>query len=325
MTTNNLDPELPEAIEFTIPLSCSGMRLDQAVAQVLDEFSRARLQQWIKEGLLTVDGAVAQPKTKVLGGEHIELIAHVEDQALWQPEPMDLTIVYEDDSLLVIDKPAGLVVHPAAGNWQGTLLNALLYHSPQLNKVPRAGIVHRLDKDTTGLMVVAKTLQAQTHLVEQLQARTVSREYLAVVHGSFVSGGTVDLPIGRHRVDRKKMAVDEEGKEAITHYRLAEKLPNFTVLTVKLETGRTHQIRVHMSHLHHPLVGDPLYGGRMKFPKGASDALREAIKAFPRQALHAQALSLVHPASGEIMEWKSPVPQDIQALIAFLRQEDRNA
>lgn len=321
---NNLPPDESEVIEFTLPMSCAGKRLDQAVSSVLTEYSRARLQQWIRDGSLLLNGDEAQPKSKVFGGEQIRLVAYVEPQNQFQPEDIELDIIYEDEHLLVINKPAGLVVHPGAGNWEGTLLNALLHHAPELNKIPRAGIVHRLDKDTTGLMVVAKTLQSQANLVDQLQERSVSREYVAVVHGIFVSGGTIDYPIGRHSGDRKKMAVTESGKEAVTHYRLIEKFTHFTVLKVKLETGRTHQIRVHMSHVKHPLVGDGVYGGRMRLPKGASEPLIAALRGFERQALHAQRLSFIHPDTGESVEWSAPIPQDMLQLIETLRKEDGN-
>lgn len=313
-----------EVIEAILPLSCAGQRLDQAVARVIPDYSRARLQQWIREGRLLVDGKVLAPKTKVYGGESIRLEAIVAEQDQWQAEEIPLEIVHEDDSLIVINKPAGLVVHPAAGNREGTLLNALLHHAPELNKIPRAGIVHRLDKDTTGLMVVAKTLQAQKSLVEQLQSRSVSRQYRAIVYGVFVSGGTIDLPIGRHPIDRKKMAVVDGGKEAITHYRLNEKFRDFTLVSVKLETGRTHQIRVHMAHLKHPLVGDSVYGGRLRFPKGASERLMTELRAFNRQALHAQRLALLHPEHGELIEWSVALPQDMQHLIKVLQQENNH-
>ncbi len=311
-------------IEFTLPRTCSGMRLDQAVASVITEYSRARLQQWIREGQLSVEGCSALPKTKVLGGEQIRLIVQTEPQGKWEAEDISLDIIYEDSSLLVVNKPAGLVVHPAAGNWTGTLLNALLHHAPQLDVVPRAGIVHRLDKDTTGLMVVAKTLQAQANLVEQLQMRSVSREYAAITYGCFISGASIELPVGRHSVDRKKMSVSEAGKEAITHYRVAERFRNFTLLNVKLETGRTHQIRVHMAHVKHPLVGDSVYG-RLRLPKGASDVLIHALRHFKRQALHARRLSLVHPDTHEVIEWSAPLPEDMQQLIGVLRKEDVDA
>ncbi|ROQ17043.1 ribosomal large subunit pseudouridine synthase D [Marinimicrobium koreense] len=303
-----------------VPPDMAGMRFDQVASGLFPEFSRARLQSWIKDGQLTLDGRIAKPKERLLGGETLRLEAELEAQGEWEPEAIDLNIVYEDDDLLVINKPAGLVVHPAAGNHTGTLLNALLHHCPALEGVPRAGIVHRLDKDTTGLMVVAKTLSAHTDLVEQLQERIVSREYEAVAIGTMTGGGTVDAPIGRHPRQRKLMAVLERGgKRAVTHYRLLERFAAHTHIRVKLETGRTHQIRVHMAHIRHPLVGDATYAGRFKIPKGASDELIHELKSFPRQALHAARLGLEHPGTGEYREWTAPLPDDFQSLLAALR------
>ncbi|WP_286804136.1 MULTISPECIES: 23S rRNA pseudouridine(1911/1915/1917) synthase RluD [unclassified Marinimicrobium] len=303
-----------------VPPDMAGMRFDQVASGLFPEFSRARLQSWIKDGQLTLDGRIAKPKERLLGGETLRLEAELEAQGEWEPEAIDLNIVYEDDDLLVINKPAGLVVHPAAGNHTGTLLNALLHHCPALEGVPRAGIVHRLDKDTTGLMVVAKTLSAHTDLVEQLQERIVSREYEAVAIGTMTGGGTVDAPIGRHPRQRKLMAVLERGgKRAVTHYRLLERFAAHTHIRVKLETGRTHQIRVHMAHIRHPLVGDATYAGRFKIPKGASDELIHELKSFPRQALHAARLGLEHPGTGEYREWTAPLPEDFQSLLAALR------
>ncbi len=303
-----------------VPADMGGMRFDQVASGLFPEFSRARLQAWIRDGQLTLDGRVAKPKDRLLGGEELRLEAELEPQGNWEPEAIELNIVHEDDDLLVINKPAGLVVHPAAGNHTGTLLNALLHHCPALEGVPRAGIVHRLDKDTTGLMVVAKTLSAHTDLVEQLQERIVSREYEAVAIGTMTGGGTVDAPIGRHPRQRKQMAVLEKGgKRAVTHYRLVERFAAHTHIRVKLETGRTHQIRVHMAHIRHPLVGDATYAGRFKIPKGASDELIHALKSFPRQALHAARLGLEHPGSGEYREWTAPLPDDFQSLLAALK------
>ena len=262
-------------------------RLDQAAAQLFPEHSRSRLQAWIKDGSLLVDGEQKRTRDMVYGGEQLTLNAEREVQGDWQPEAIALDIIYEDDALLVINKPAGLVVHPAAGHRDGTLLNALLHHSPELAKVPRAGIVHRLDKDTTGLMVVAKTIEAQTDLVAQLQARTVSREYECVVVGVMTAGGKVDQPIARHGTQRQKMAVVAGGKQAISHYRVINRFRAHTHVKVKLETGRTHQIRVHMSHIYFPLVGDTTYGGRLRIPPGASPELISELREFPRPALHA--------------------------------------
>lgn len=304
-----------------VPADMSGMRFDQVASGLFPEFSRARLQTWIRDGQLTVNGRAAKPKERLLGAETLQLQAELEPQGDWLPEAIDLNVVYEDEEVLVIDKPAGLVVHPAAGNHTGTLLNALLHHCPSLESLPRAGIVHRLDKDTTGLMVVAKTLTAHTDLVDQLQERTVSREYEAVAIGTMTGGSTVDARIGRHPRQRKQMAVlDEGGKRAVTHYRIVQRFPEHTHIRVKLETGRTHQIRVHMAHVRHPLVGDSLYAGRFKIPKGASDTLLQHLKSFPRQALHAASLGFEHPASGDYCEWDAPLPDDMQRLLAALKQ-----
>ncbi|MGD8177237.1 23S rRNA pseudouridine(1911/1915/1917) synthase RluD [Marinimicrobium sp. ARAG 43.8] len=303
-----------------VPADMSGMRFDQAASGLFPTFSRARLQAWIRDGQLTLNGRQAKAKDRLLGGEELRLEAELEPQGDWEPEAIALDIVYEDEDLLVINKPAGLVVHPAAGNRSGTLLNALLHHCPGLENLPRGGIVHRLDKDTTGLMVVAKTLGAHADLIEQLQERTVSREYEAVAIGTMTGGGTVNARIGRHPRQRTQMAVVETGgRSAVTHYRLVERFAAHTHIRVKLETGRTHQIRVHMAHVRHPLVGDATYGGRFKIPKGASDTLIEALKRFPRQALHAATLGLEHPASGDYCEWSVPLPEDFQQLLATLR------
>ena len=310
-----------QQIISTVPAEMDGMRLDQVVADLCPQFSRSQIQKWIKAGHIKVDDKILKPKERLTGGEQIILDAVLEPQTEFDAEDIPLAIVYEDEAILVLNKPAGLVVHPAAGNWSGTLVNALLHYSAALEVLPRAGIVHRLDKDTTGLMVVAKTLEAHTALVEQLQAREVKREYLALVHGRVVAGSTVDAPIGRHPVDRKRQAVTEEGKEAITHYRVEERFAHHTLLRVSLETGRTHQIRVHLSHKHMPIVGDPVYGGRPRFPAGASEALRQVVQAFPRQALHATRLGLSHPITGERMQWEVPIPEDMAELLTFLRSD----
>jgi 23S rRNA pseudouridine1911/1915/1917 synthase len=293
------------------------MRLDAALAQLFPEHSRSRLQAWVKEGRVSVDGAGADAKRKVLGGEVVRLA--IERQAATgehAAEAIDLAVVHEDAHLLVIDKPAGLVVHPGSGNWSGTMMNALLHHAPHLAEVPRAGIVHRLDKDTSGLLVVAKTLAAQTDLVRQLQARTVKRQYLALVHGKLVASGTVDAPIGRHPVQRTKMAIVKRGgsgRDARTHYAPREHFAASTLVECRLETGRTHQIRVHMASIGHPLVGDPVYGKRK-----SSDPV---LDAFPRQALHAWRLALVHPATGKEMAWESPLPRDFADLLEACRRD----
>lgn len=307
-----------------VPFDLGGQRLDQIAAQLFPEYSRSRLAAWIKEGALTVDGQTLRPRDPVHAGSVLALQAEQEAQGEWQAEDIELDIQYEDEHILVLNKPAGLVVHPAAGHADGTLLNALLHHAPNLINVPRAGIVHRLDKDTTGLMVVAKTLQAQTRLVEQLQARTVSRVYEAIVVGVVTSGGTVDAPIGRHGVQRQRMAIAESGKPAVSHYRVLERFRAHTHVRVKLETGRTHQIRVHMTHIGFPLVGDPQYGGRFKIPPAASPTLVEALKEFPRQALHARFLELEHPTTGQRMKWICDLPDDFVWLLTLL-QQDRGA
>lgn len=308
-------------LESQISPTSSGQRFDQVVSELFPQYSRARLQGWIRAGELRLAGKVVKPNTKVLGGESVLLETQLQSEGSWEPQAMDLDVAFEDEHILVINKAAGIVVHPAAGNPDGTLLNALLHHAPQLEAVPRAGIVHRLDKDTSGLMVVAKTLEAQTHLVKQLQARTVSRQYEAIAVGAVPAEGTVDAPIGRHPRQRKKMAVvDLGGKEAITHYRVVERYTGFTRIKVKLETGRTHQIRVHMAHLKHPLVGDPVYGGRVPSVKGAAWELTQAVRSFPRQALHAAQLGLLHPHSGRPMQWRASVPQDMAELMAVLSE-----
>lgn len=308
-----------------VPEEMAGSRLDQVAAQLFPDYSRARLQLWIKSGELTVDGAVKKPREKLYSGEMLRLQAEVENEDRWEAENIALEIIYEDEALLVINKPAGLVVHPAAGHASGTLLNAILAHIPDSASVPRAGIVHRLDKDTSGLMVVAKTLAAQNHLVNQLQARTVSREYEAVAFGSLTGGGKVVADIGRHSQQRKKMAVvaaDSGGKEAITHYRLIKRFKNHSHIRCMLETGRTHQIRVHMAHIKHALVGDPVYAGRPRLPKGASEELINALRGFGRQALQARRLSLVHPLTEEEISWEVPLAEDMVALLAVLASED---
>ena len=299
----------------------AGQRLDQALAQLFSQYSRSRLQQWLRQGCVRVDGRQPRARDKVLGGEQIEIEAVLEAQGEWQAQPIELDIVYEDGAVIVLNKPAGLVVHPAAGNPEGTMLNALLHHDPELASVPRAGIVHRLDKETSGLLVVARTLEAQKQLVEQLQARQFLREYLAVVNGVLTAGGTVEAPIGRHPVQRKRMAVVENGKPAVTHYRIEQRYRGHTLVRVTLETGRTHQIRVHMAHIHHPLVGDPVYGGRPRLPKGAGDELVAALRGFKRQALHASKLGFKHPIRGETVSWEQPLPEDMAKLIAVLEQD----
>ncbi|MGK0498572.1 MAG: 23S rRNA pseudouridine1911/1915/1917 synthase [Oceanicoccus sp.] len=316
---------MAEHIELTaeVPVEFCGTRLDQAAAQLFPDYSRVRLQSWIKSGELKVDGEIWKPRDKLVSGEQLVLLAEVEDEERWLAEDIAIDVVYEDDAILVINKPAGLVVHPGAGNASGTLLNALLAHCPDLASVPRAGIVHRLDKDTTGLMVVAKTLSAQNHLVNQLQSRTVSREYEAVIFGQLTGGGKVTADLGRHPRQRQKMAVTElGGKEAITHYRLLRRFDNHCHIRCMLETGRTHQIRVHMAHIKHALIGDPLYAGRPRIPKGASEELIIMLRGFGRQALHARRLSLIHPTTDEEVGWEKPLPADMVELLALLERED---
>ncbi len=303
---------------LVVPVDCAGLRLDQALVKLFPEYSRSRLQDWIAGGQVRVDGELATAKQKVWGGEKLEVLpqAHPADQP-YLAENISLAIVYEDESLLVINKPVGLVVHPGSGNWEGTLLNALLHYAPQLAEVPRAGIVHRLDKDTSGLLVVAKTIQAQTALVRQLEARSVQREYLALVHGELNRAGKVDAPIGRHPAQRVKMAVVKSGKTAVTHYEIEKKYPSCTLLRCRLETGRTHQIRVHLASIGHPLVGDRVY---LKGPQKCAPQLRALLTGFPRQALHATRLALEHPVTGEWMEWHVPLPQDMRDLLLNIKE-----
>lgn len=308
---------------FAVPPELSDRRLDQAAAELMPEHSRSRLQSWIKSGALTVNGEVRKPRDRVALDDRLVLDAEPEAQVSWRAEEIALDIVYQDEHLLVINKPAGLVVHPAAGHADGTLVNALLNHAPEVENLPRAGIVHRLDKDTSGIMVVARSLTAHTSLVDQLQTRTMGREYEAVVVGTLTGGATVDAPVGRHPQERKKMAVVASGKPAVTHYRLVERFAAHTHVRCKLETGRTHQIRVHMAHVKHPLVGDPQYGGRLRLPKGTTDELRQALSAFHRQALHARQLTLEHPKTGEVLTWQAPMPEDMVALLDALRKHAR--
>ncbi|MFK2877407.1 23S rRNA pseudouridine(1911/1915/1917) synthase RluD [Rhodanobacter hydrolyticus] len=309
--------------EARVPLALAGRRFDQVLAELFPDYSRSRLTGWIKSGAATLDGAMAPPRLLLKGGELVQLEAELETEVESAPEDIALTIVHEDEHLLVLDKAAGLVVHPGAGNASGTLLNALLHHDPKLAELPRAGIVHRLDKDTSGLMVVAKTLPTMTALVERLSNHDVQRQYEAVVLGSMVSGGTVDAPIGRSMGDRLRQAVreDETGKHAVTHYRLRERFRAHSLLQCNLETGRTHQIRVHLTHIGHPLVGDPLYGGGLKLPKRAMPELVTALRGFRRQALHAERLAFEHPATGEALSFAAPRPDDMNVLIAALRDD----
>jgi len=301
-------------IERLVPASLAGLRFDQALARMFPEHSRSRLQAWVRDGRITLDAAAADVKRRVWGGERVRVDAATEAEAgevdAFRAEAIPLNVVHEDDTLLVVDKPAGLVVHPGSGNWAGTMLNAILHHAPQCAALARAGIVHRLDKGTSGLLVIAKTAEAQTDLVRQLQARTIGREYLAVVHGVLRSDGVVDAPIGRHPVERTRMAVAARGKSALTRYTVLRRFSRATLVKCRLETGRTHQIRVHMRSIGHPIVGDPVYGLR--------SGRRDELLRFPRQALHATRLALVHPGTGESAAWESPSPDDMRELLDAL-------
>jgi 23S rRNA pseudouridine1911/1915/1917 synthase len=305
-------------ISLTIPPGHAGQRLDQALASLLPEYSRSRLKSWIESGEIRVDGAPRRPRDKVSGGESVALAATLPEDPRALAQPIPLVLVHEDKHLLVVDKPAGLVVHPGAGNPDRTLQNALLALDPALAALPRAGIVHRLDKDTSGLLVVARTLPAHTALVRMLGEREVHREYEAICRGVMTAGGTVDAPIARHPTDRVRMAIREGGRESVTHYRVIRRYEGYTHVRVQLETGRTHQIRVHLAHAGFPIVGDRVYGGRLTLPKGASEALRQALREFPRQALHAARLQFDHPVTGRPIECRSPLPADMLALLEAL-------
>lgn len=310
-----------DKLMVVLPADAAGLRFDQALARLLPQHSRASLQLWIRAERVQVEGRFPRPSEKVRGGERVQILIPQAPAGDWVAEAIPLDVVYEDENLLVINKPAGLVVHPGAGNPEGTMLNALLHHAPALNKLARAGIVHRLDKETSGLLVVAKTELTRLDLIEQLKTRTLKREYLALVQGLLVAGGTVDAPIGRHNQVRTRMAVNEKGRPAVSHYRIEKKFCAHTLLRVRLESGRTHQIRVHMAHLKHSLVGDPVYGGRLHLPKGASPALIKALQDFKRQALHAVRLGLVHPVTGQSVEWETPMPEDMRALLKVLEKD----
>ncbi|MCO4322077.1 23S rRNA pseudouridine(1911/1915/1917) synthase RluD [Aliidiomarina quisquiliarum] len=303
-----------------IPEEALGLRFDQALASMFPEFSRSLLKKWVQNGAITLDGVVVtKPREKIVPGMEVTIAAEQPVEVENKAQAIDLDIVYEDDALLVIDKPAGLVVHPGAGNTDGTLLNALLHHCADLEQLPRSGIVHRLDKETSGLMVVAKTMEAYARLTRALKARNVIREYEAVVVGVLTAGGSVNAAIGRHPSKRTHMAVLKTGKDATTHYRVIERLRAHSYLRLRLESGRTHQIRVHMAHIKHPIVGDPQYGGRPRPPANVTDELAYLLRSFPRQALHAVHLSFAHPVSGEMMAWTSALPADMQKLIKALR------
>jgi len=297
-------------------------RLDVVLAQMLPIYSRSKIASWIKSGQALINKKPYKPKEKVFGNEVVTLLINHIEKIKWAPEKIPLNIIFEDDDIVVINKPAGLVTHPGAGNWNGTLANGLLYYDSSLTKIDRAGIVHRLDKNTSGLMVVAKNLKSQKHLVEQLQTHSIQREYSAIIYGHMISGGTVDEPIGRDPKDRVKQTVLRAGKDAVTHYRVLDRYANHTHVKVILETGRTHQIRVHLTHIDYPLIGDPLYGGRVRFPKKASQELKDSLKAFKRQALHSRKLTLMHPNTGNLMTWKIELPEDMSQLIDVLNIYD---
>jgi 23S rRNA pseudouridine1911/1915/1917 synthase len=318
--TEETPPEF-RSYALTLAPEAAGLRFDQALAQALPQYSRARLKAWIESGAVAVDGRPLRGKDRVLGGEQVRIHAQLPVEERVQAEAMPLTVIFRDRSLLVIDKPAGLVVHPGAGNPRHTLQNALLALDPRLAVVPRAGLVHRLDKDTSGLLLVARTPEAHSALIKAMAARQITREYLAVCTGVMTGGGTIDEPIGRHRTLRTRMTVRSDGRPAVTHYRIERRFRAHTLVRVTLETGRTHQIRVHLAHLGFPVVGDPMYGGRRRIPKGSSLALAAELEDFPRQALHAARLQLAHPLTHREYEWRSPLPEDMQGLLAALEAD----
>ncbi|OZG71484.1 23S rRNA pseudouridine(1911/1915/1917) synthase [Hahella sp. CCB-MM4] len=309
---------------FIVPDHLALQRIDLIAVEFMPEYSRSRIQGWIKSGDLKVNGVSVKPKDKVMARDEITLDVELEPEGDWEAEEIALDIVYEDEHILVINKPADLVVHPAPGHRGGTIVNAVLHHCPELEQIPRAGVVHRLDKDTSGLMVIAKSLLAHQSLVNQLQIRSMGREYEAVVKGELTGGGMVDEPIARNPHNRQKMAIVASGKKAVTHYRILQRFNGFTHLRLKLETGRTHQIRVHMAHINHGIVGDPVYGGRPRLPKGMTEHAIHAVQTFPRQALHAKALQLVHPKTGESMSWEVELPADMLELIESLKPDNQD-
>ena len=308
--------------QLTINEQTSGLRLDQALCTFLPEYSRSKIQDWIKQGFILLNENIPKPKVKVYVGDVLQLDIPPTTKTYDKPEQVEFEILFQDEHLFVVNKPAGLVVHPAAGHASGTLLNGLLYIDPALEQLPRAGIVHRLDKDTTGVMVVARTLEAHTALVDALQLRDIKREYVAITQGVVTAGRTIDEPIGRHPVDRKRMSVQENGKNAVTHFTVREKYKSHSLIDVRLETGRTHQIRVHLAHLRYPLLGDQVYGGRLAIPKGISEQLEQLIRNFKRQALHAFRLSFAHPITAEPLSFEAQLPEDMTQLIETLRQDD---
>ena len=307
---------------FQIEKSQAGNRLDQALQQLLPDYSRSKMQQWIQQGFVCINGEPCKPRQKVFSGDLVDLDVPEVDVISDQPEAIEFEILHQDEDIFVVNKPADLVVHPAAGHWDGTLVNGLLAHDPRLQQLPRAGIVHRLDKDTTGVMVVARNLSAHHWLVEQLQARLVKREYIAITRGVVTAGRTIETGIGRHPQNRKKMSVLNGGKPAITHFQVARKFAHHSLVRVQLETGRTHQIRVHMAHINYPLLGDSLYGGRQRVPAGVDVALAETIQGFTRQALHAERLSFEHPRSRELVSFEAALPDDLATLLEALKRYD---
>ncbi|MEX2124511.1 MAG: 23S rRNA pseudouridine(1911/1915/1917) synthase RluD [Woeseia sp.] len=313
-----------DAREQIVPVDLAGERLDRALARMFPEYSRTRLKDWLLEGCVTVDGGAMRPKDLVAGGERVRLQPQASLSVTSEPEPIELDVVHEDAHVMVVNKPPGLVVHPGAGNLRGTLMNGLLHRTPELAELPRAGIVHRLDKDTSGLLLIGKTLQAHTALVRQMSAREISRHYVAVCMGVLTGGGTIDAPIARHPVDRLRMSVRDGGKPAVTHYRVLQRFAAHTYISVRLESGRTHQIRVHFAWRRHPILGDPVYGGRLAIPAGAGTTLQEALRTFRRQALHASQLVFRHPSTGEPVSLDAPVPVDFAELLQALEQ-DRKA
>jgi 23S rRNA pseudouridine1911/1915/1917 synthase len=311
-----------ETLTIIIPERMTGYRLDVALSEMLPDYSRSKITAWIKSGDALINNKAFKPKDKVNGSQMVMLSLNKKQNNDWSAENIALNIVFEDEDIIIINKPFGLVTHPGVGNWNGTLANALLYYDPKLSKLDRAGIVHRLDKNTSGLMVIARNEKSQKYLVEQLQSHSVVREYSAIVYGHMISGGSVNDPIGRDPKDRVKQAVSSNGKDATTHYRVIDRFKNHTHVKAVLETGRTHQIRVHLSHIGYPLLGDPMYGGRVRFPKKASETLKESLLGFKRQALHSKKLTLNHPSTGELMSWKAPLPDDILELLDILNEFD---
>ena len=311
-----------ETLTIIIPERMTGVRLDVALSEMLPDYSRSKITAWIKSGDALINNKTFKPKDKVNGSQVVMLSLNKKQNNDWSAENITLNVVFEDEDIIIINKPFGLVTHPGAGNWNGTLANALLYYDPKLSKLDRAGIVHRLDKNTSGLMVIARNEKSQKYLVEQLQSHSVAREYSAIVYGHMISGGSVNDPIGRDPKDRIKQTVSSNGKDATTHYRVIDRFKSHTHVKAILETGRTHQIRVHLSHIGYPLLGDPMYGGRVRFPKKAREILKESLLGFKRQALHSKKLTLNHPSTGELLSWKAPLPDDMLELLDILNEFD---